>query len=220
MATYFVCLANSMKEGGKCMAGIELNEELLPVMKNGIPKWLRPVCNTPHGEIPDWLAAPFVLLDILSVDILALKPQGYQTENFAFDERSMRKVSSFPFPNLDALCSSCDMIFGNTGKAISEEFISQLDHSLMLVKACEFHPYLQPNPNRKNKPQIRMRFMYQGNEYDFPITDPVFRYEFCENQLLLKDIKEIYLCLSISIAWEGWHFKLIAGIFYEKNNAV
>ena len=33
MATYFVCLANSMKEGGKCMAGIELNEELLPVMK-------------------------------------------------------------------------------------------------------------------------------------------------------------------------------------------
>ena len=39
MLTKFVCLANSFKEGGRCMAGIELDSESNPVFEKGKPKW-------------------------------------------------------------------------------------------------------------------------------------------------------------------------------------
>jgi hypothetical protein len=214
MATVFVCLANSLKEGGKCIAGIELDEFYNPVIVEGQPKWIRPVCPTTHGEVPEWIAAPFDLLDILSVDGIVTKPEGYQCENVLFDQRCIHAIGKFPCSRLSELCHASDFIFGNQGKAISEEAIVGLDHSLMFICVEEFAPVKLVNINRRNKPQIRMHFRYQGVDYDFPVTDPFFRYAFEENPKLLEEKKEIYLCVSIGIAWEGWHYKLVAGVFY------
>jgi hypothetical protein len=40
MPTRFVCLANSFKEGGRCLAGIELDNNNNPIIENGHPKWI------------------------------------------------------------------------------------------------------------------------------------------------------------------------------------
>ena len=59
MPTKFICLANSFKEGGRCIAGIELDANNIPVIIDNRPKWIRPVCNTEHGEVPINIAEPF-----------------------------------------------------------------------------------------------------------------------------------------------------------------
>jgi len=41
MLTRFVCLANSFKEGGRCLAGIVLDNNNKPVIENALPKWIR-----------------------------------------------------------------------------------------------------------------------------------------------------------------------------------
>jgi len=46
MPTRLVCLSNSNKLGGRCLAGIELDNQNNPVIIYGRPKWIRPICNT------------------------------------------------------------------------------------------------------------------------------------------------------------------------------
>ena len=55
MCTRFVCLANSYKEGGRCIAGIELDENDEPIMVDGHPKWIRPVSESRFGELDNLL---------------------------------------------------------------------------------------------------------------------------------------------------------------------
>lgn len=57
MIARFVCLANSYKEGGMCLAGFELDVNNNPILINNHPKWLRPICKTNHGEIPKHLVS-------------------------------------------------------------------------------------------------------------------------------------------------------------------
>ena len=45
-----VCLANSFRTGGRCLGGVELDQNNNPVFQNNRPKWVRPVCNTENEE--------------------------------------------------------------------------------------------------------------------------------------------------------------------------
>lgn len=213
MVTRFVCLANSLKEGGRCVAGIELDANHHPVFCNGLPKWIRPVCPTDHGEIPIQHTIAFDLLDILEMNVTGSKAQGYQSENVDF-EPPFTKVGVFGLPCLAPLCDQRNTIFGNHGKAISVESISALDHSLVLLRTKHLHVEFRKSESRKNKPQLRAGFEHHGILYDLPVTDPIFRERIIDNPYMLEDIDTIYLCVSIGIAWEGWHYKLVAGVFY------
>ena len=113
MITKFICLANSFKEGGRCIAGIELDAQNTPVFEKGKPKWIRPVGNTRYGEVPTEIAAPFKLLDIIELDVTESQPQGYQSENVAFDEKSIRICGSFNQEELLTICDNVSLIFGN-----------------------------------------------------------------------------------------------------------
>lgn len=90
MLTRFVCLANSYKEGGRCLAGVQLDEGGNPVIINRRPKWVRPICHTPHHEIPAYLAEDVRVMDIVQVDVTEYPPVSYQSENAFFDESPCR----------------------------------------------------------------------------------------------------------------------------------
>ena len=87
MQTRFVCLANSFKEGGRCMAGIELDENNNPKLVNIHPVWIRPICKTLNGEIPNAIATPFNVLDIIEMEVTGHpEKRDYQSENVFFNE--------------------------------------------------------------------------------------------------------------------------------------
>ncbi len=219
MPTKFVCLANSFKEGGRCLAGIELDANNNPVMVSGRPKWIRPVCNTPHGEVPNHIAEPFSVLNIVEIQITGNQPPGYQSENVTFNENSIRVVGNFSINQLQNLCDNRNLIFSNRGKAVSQEQIVNLNHSLLLISATEFEVTQRTYEDRPDRPQTRLHFTYNGNSYDFPVTDPVFLHRYQANPDVLENINQIFVSLSLGVEWQHWYYKLVAAII-PNNNAV
>lgn len=215
MPIRFVCLANSFKEGGRCVAGIELDDNNNPKIENGHPVWIRPICNTPHGEIRTDLVVYLNILDVIEIEATGFPEiKDYQSENVFFRENSIKVVGRFNDNNLNQLCDNRNLIFGNKGKAVSEEAIERLSHSLMFVKTNQFEiieKIYEDNP----KPKVRLVFSYNGNQYDLPVTDPAFIHKYQTSPVILENVTNLYLCLSVAIVQHHWHSKLVAGIIFK-----
>ena len=57
-----------------------------------------------------------------------------------------------------------------------------------------------------------MTFSFNGNEYDFPITDPNFRHLLEEDEDEANAASDYYLTLSLGAICDDKHFKLVAGV--------
>lgn len=212
----FVCLANSFKEGGRCIAGVELDNNNNPKIENGHPKWVRPICKTTHGEVPTHLIAHLNILDIIEIDVTGYpEKSGYQSENVLFRENSIRLVGRFNSNNLNQHCNTRNLIFGNRGKAVSEEAIGDLTYSLMLINTNQFEAIEKIYDDNPNRPQVRLVFSYNRNQYDLPVTDPVFIHNYQSNPDILESVTDVYLSLSLAIVHNNWHSKLVAGIIFQ-----
>jgi hypothetical protein len=215
MPIRFVCLANSYKLHGRCVAGIVLSENNKPILQRGSPKWIRPISSTEHGEIPTELVAHLELLDIVEIDEVIHVQHGHQSENATFDERSIKLVGTFPIEEISPLCEDQrPLIFGNRRKAVAQDAIHLLHHSLMLIRVDDFVVEEVPSPKSPGKTQYRLGFQYKKNTYDFPITDPVFLEDYKEDGECIEGAKELFLTLSIGLNFDNFYFKLVAGILY------
>ena len=213
MPIRFVCLANSNKEGGRCVAGIKLDKKNKPIIGKLGPKWIRPVCNTEHGEIPKEYVAHIQTLDIVEIEIDTNQTQGYQSENVSFDEKSIEVVDRYPITELSGLCEDeRPKIFGTLGKAIHPDQIHLLHYSLMLIRVDDFTVLEKPHEHKPGKTQFRLEFHYKRNKYDFVITDPVFLANYKKNKLYLSEAGTLFLTLSVGVKYMEWYHKLVAGI--------
>jgi hypothetical protein len=214
MLTRFVCLANSFKEGGRCLAGIELDADDNPVIISGRPKWIRPVCHTEHGEVPNHTAAPFQILDIVELDVTEPRPDHYQSENILFNEGSIRTIGGFSRSKLRALCENPNYIFATPHSSLTEEAIKDLTFSLLLIKPEKFEVVQKVYEDSLDKPKQRLVFHFNGFDYDFSITDPVFLRNYKRSAYFTKRLNEVALCLSVGIKFPktNKHYKLVAGI--------
>lgn len=217
MNTFFLCLANSKKFGERCIAGIELKKDgkkFQPVEKEGKPCWLRPISKSQHGAVGEVLVGGINLMDIIEIDIEELCPNGYQSENATFKQKSIKKVGNIRLSeeNLDRLIDmeqSC--LFGNRGRAVPEDVIDSVENSLTLIKVTDFQV------NRRNSDgQLRIDFEFNHNRYDLPITDVNFIKRYNDNEVLLENAYYLYLAISLGIFHNGWHSKLIAGVLYSR----
>ena len=213
MDTRFVCLGNSFKEGGRCLAGIILDKNNNPILEFGKPMWIRPTCSTLHGEVPNHIALPFQLLDILEINNTAPSPHHYQSENVHFDEKGLHKVGTFEKNRLNRLCEDRRYIFKTRYPSLSEDVIEELKYSLMLIKPTQFEIIEKVYEDRA-APQQRMVFSYNNFIYDFSITDPVFLRQYQVNPDFVEDIHDVLLSLSVSVKFPptNRYYKLVAGV--------
>ncbi|ANE50634.1 dual OB domain-containing protein [Flavisolibacter tropicus] len=214
-----VCLANSFRVGGRCVGGIELDQNNNPIFQNGRPKWIRPVCNTEHEEVPTILVSHINLLDIIEFQPIHANGHGHQSENVLFQTNSIRVVGQFPITNLDVLTDNnrYHLVFGNRGAAVPEHQVSDFNYSLMLVLLNEFETN-ERNFEGRQYPQVKLSFRYNGTLYNLPITDPYFRHNYGLNNDILLGRQRVYVTLSLAAPHEEWSSKLVAGIIYEHAN--
>ena len=209
---YFICLANSYKRGGRCIAGIEVdcnNNAMLN--NNGNPRWMRPIADTLYGEIPNHIANNIKMLSLVRIIDGLPCPKDAHRENLSYTKM---EVCSLHFPANSALLNQLvdnvhQSVFGNRGKAVSADKASELDYSLMFVHVQNAGAYIDEN---REKSKNRMSFTYYGTDYDFPITDPIFLDEFKKEPDRYAIIPDVYLTLSLGLEFEGWHHKLVAGV--------
>ena len=216
MDKYFICLANSYKHGGRCIAGIEVvplpGGQLTIVHHNdGRPRWIRPVSMAENGEIPNRLAQGVKLLSLVKLTEVIPCPDKAHTEDVhcsrmeccPYDfEADNNFLSQFIDPVHQA-------VFYYRGKAIPATMINRLDYSLMLIRPEKASAYID---DEREKSKYRMKFTYYGSNYDFPITDPCFLETFKKNPDRYTNLKGIYLTLSLGLEFEGFHFKLVAAV--------
>lgn len=211
-----LCLANSFKESGRCLAGIQLNAYYQPVMNGKRPVWIRPICNTQHGQIPTYLCDHISILDVVEIGNVKMVGSSYQSENVNFDESSLEIVRSMDKNILrDNLFDNNSMkaVFGNSGKAVAQKNIDKINHSLMFVKTSYYQAYQKKYDDREHS-QIRLQFQYNNNIYDLPVTDPKFLTLYGENSKILDNADEIFLVLSLGVPFQGWYYKLVATVIY------
>ena len=213
MTIRFVCLANSIKEGGRCLAGIQLNNNNEPIIEINGPKWIRPICKTQYGQVYTYWVSKITLLDIVEIELTGfpIKP-SYQSENVFFKDDELKIVGRFNRDNLSNLCDNHYYIFSNWAKALSALEAARLPHSLILVNVSKFEAIEKIDIENPEKKKIRLLFTHNETNYDFPVTDPVFLNLYRKNSRILSIVKSLYLCVSVGINFNGWHYKLVAGI--------
>ncbi len=238
----FICLANSHKLQERCIAGIEVamnrdgivetvldqvsGQRITKVWSGGTdgvilkiisskfgPKWIRPVADAEHGQVPTGLIKNIQVLNIVSIDNLRPVPNGYQSENVLFNTDSILGVGNIK-PNidvLDVLAETQSFLFGNTANVISAAEIGNVGRSLILIKPaqCEFY-----RDDYQGKLKIRCKFIYSGYKYDLPVTDVKFKEQYSQNVNILQNINNYYLTISVGVEFNGLYYKLVAGVIY------
>ncbi len=209
-------MANSYKHDNRCIAGVEVRStdagyELVTDDWN-TPVWFRPINRyADAGAVPNDEALNIELFDVVRASHVSHVPTGAQQENWYYD--SLTVVGTMT-PTADLLkqlsTTHRKVLFGNNRTYIDHNYYYRLDYSVMMICPDKPHFYLKERVDKQ--PQPRMSFSFNGNEYDFPVTDPEFRH------LMENDIGEAnggskyFVTLSLGVECNGLHYKLVAGV--------
>jgi len=215
-----VCLANSRKLQGRCIAGREW-------LDGRAGRWIRPVSDRRHQEVSEYErqyedgSDPRVL-DIIDVPVLEPRPADYQTENWLLDpEYYWEKVGRLSWFDLPVLADRVSPLwldghgtYHGFNDRIPLELADSARDSLRLVHADRLQlSVFKPDEAFGNtKRRVQGRFKYAGNAYALWVTDPVY-----ERQYLAKldgdyQIGECFLTVSLGEPFGGAVYKLIASI--------
>jgi len=215
-----ICLANSNKVGGRCVAGLRADG-------NG---WLRPVASdTDHGQLYarhyrfDDKPEPDVL-DLIRVDLAEPRPVPGQPENWSLGAGRWVLLAGPIGPKERAVLKSAIVngpaLLGSTGRSIAEKYAGRVSTSLALVAPLWLRWYV--SRDMYDRLQARVIFALDGKKYDLPVTDPAW------SSRIVRTISEVgqhtndiigipkrsmvWLTVSLSEAFKGACYKLVAGV--------
>lgn len=221
----FICLANSFKYGGRCIAGIEIQlsadeKTFRVVTEDGEPKWIRPVQRgAEHEEIAEETARNIRILDVIELETTDFCGVDCQSENVYFNR--MRIIKSLPFSQkvLQALLSKREAVLHSDERFLTHDEYRANRGSLMLIEPEEPEIIREEKITEDGRrvPKYKARFSYKGTEYLLPVTDPRYleRMEGYSNVPLVGRFPTGTFFFTISMAAEPWndkHYKLLAGI--------
>lgn len=221
MDKYFICLANSYKRRGRCIAGVEVlvsKDDHWEIVRNkdGSPHWIRPIDqHTEYGEILEGEARHISLLSVVKLRDVVPCPHDSHSEDVNYIQMTNIGMINGNHEVLDLFTDNIHSeIFYTTKLAISPEAYAMGNYSLMMILPENIQ--FQEDPT-KNRARYRMLFSYHGANYDFSITDPVFYERVALQPDLITSLSDFYLTLSIGLEYEGRHHKLIAGLLIPSN---
>ena len=222
MDKLILCLANSYKHSGRCIAGIEvsLQEGQLSINKSsyGIPIWIRPVSHSAAGEVPLSDATGIKVLSVVKIVNACYVGSGSHSEDYYYTKLQLLDTLN---PSDEFLKKYTDTwhncIFGNRGRALTPDAFQNGDYSLMLIRTEGSEIYL----DTRYTPKPRIKFNYNGNVYNFPITDPEYLNRLRLDASLYKSgYGVLYIVASLGVIHDGWHSKLAATIIMPSVNNI
>lgn len=215
-----VCLANSRKLSGRCIAGRELHGEQAG-------DWIRPVSKREGQEVSEYErqyedgSDPRVL-DVTDVPVVKPVPDEWQCENWLLDDEwYWRKAGCYSWFDLPALVDPEEPLWldgFSTANGCNDQIplpaMDRVKSSLRLFEVDEltlkvFAPG-EAFGNRKRR--VQGRFRHAGKHYFLWVTDPV-----CERHYLGKldgdyRIGRCFLTVSLGEQFRGHCYKLIAAV--------
>lgn len=208
-----VCLANSRKLGGLCVAG----KEIMADGRTG--EWVRPIGDRPSeaileheqrcqdGSYPQ-------AMDVIDIPLLSPRPKDHQQENWLINEGRWVKVGRITSSILDQILDPPMPLWLNgysTFSGINDRVplneATNLPDSLRLLKVNSLTLSVPARGSTQGQ------FQYNGTNYWLRVTDP--HYHRRRLQQYDGDIQmgECFLTISLGEPFEDGHcYKLIAAI--------
>lgn len=228
----FWCLAVSRRDGGNCIAGIDLDSG----------KWIRPVNSKTRGAFADH---EIIVVDgetqkhriLEPLDVLNLRldryagnkvqPENWETTPASTDDATMvlrcfdgRQDSDLLNSYLDRhgplLHSYSDRI------AVGDPMMKLgLSHSLSIIRPQQVHWKVAPNPTYPSRLRVQADFRFDDAPYCLVVTEPVWEAR-CRrsgpgrhpHSTIAGDANaQVLLTISLAEApLHGYHYKLVAGV--------
>ena len=210
-----ICLANSIKNNGRCVAGKEL-------INSGYGSWIRPVSYRKTEEISEEEqrfenGKEPQIMDIVSIRFTKPKPDVLQPENHLIDSHvRWKKHGEKEYKDMTHLKDAPDKLWIN-GNSSSKGCNDRFADNHLSLSASLYLIYLETLQVKvitdfKGKRQERAIFQYNQEEYNLAVTDPKVKLYFEKKQTGVYDYNHVYLCVSIGIKFEEYHYKLVASI--------
>ncbi|MDO9536824.1 MAG: RQC domain-containing protein [Thermoplasmata archaeon] len=212
-----VCLANSRKYNGKCIAGKDPSDHL----------WVRPVSSSGKGELKT-IQIKFEdgtipkLLDIISLPLKKYDPKTYQPENWLISSERWRKVGTYPDNKLDELCDDVPILWINNQPSkdrISHKYIKKkaLGSSLLFIRVKDAVILREDKEYEdKEKKKVKAYFSYNQIHYTLSVTDPEIEKRYGDKKPGKYPISadRVYMCISLGEPYEADDccYKLVASI--------
>lgn len=215
-----VCLANSRKLNGRCVAGIE-------IANNRRVGWVRPVSAREHGEVSEYErqyknGSDPRLLDIIDIPLIDARPGDFQKENWLLEPSEYWvKSGSLKWNDLADLDDPARPLWLNNYKTyngrndcVPLRLANTLTDSLRLVHVDRLVLSVFPPGEAFGNPKRRVqgRFTYNNSEYWLWVTDPNFEREYLDREDGEYKIGEAYLTISLGEPYNDSCYKLIASI--------
>ncbi|MFG2093028.1 hypothetical protein [Streptomyces sp. NPDC048612] len=217
MTKTLVCLANSRKNGGRCVAGI---------VDDGSRQWIRPVsARWDHGvreserQYADG-SEPRVL-DLVSMPLLRPQPSAYQSENWLLDPRPWKKTGRADWAKLLTLEQSPDTIWENgyssyngINNRVSIEEADSLSDSLKLIRVSSLtlQVHVIGAEYDDAKLVVDAHFCHAGYRYTLRVTDSEYEQAYLAKPEGRYKLGESFLTVSLGEEFKGHAYKLVAAI--------
>ena len=216
-----VCLANSRKLSGRCIAGKEIQED------GRVGDWIRPVSAREKQEVSEWErqyedGSDPCVLDVIDVPVLKAQPEDYQQENWLLDpDYYWQKIRSVTPNELTQLIDPVAPLWTNEDSTkngqndrVPTRVAKSLNHSLRLIRVNDLELYVS-RPGKdfgNNRRSVQGRFQHAGTDYWLRVTDPVYERQYLQKPEGHYPIEESFLTISLGEPWKGYAYKLIAAI--------
>jgi len=224
-------LANSFKQGGRCIAGRFIEEQ---ENQWQVGEWCRPILpdREGHDSIPEDVCRGFNPLDVVSIELDGQQPVPGQPENWLWRQGSSITVEhSFNETDnsLANIVDTPDDLWLDLGahRPDAVRHTHQVQRSLYLVQPSNLTLTLsieeiEENGQRRRRRRIFGRFSYRGHVYErIPVTDPII-FRIFSNQFevdgpttkTLRNGDRYWLTMSIGLPYGplNCRYKFIAAI--------
>lgn len=216
-----VCLADSRKTGGHCVAGREIST-------GKIGDWVRPISKREHQEISieelrykDGHVAK--LLDIITIPMLRAKPHAFQSENHLIaDEYYWVKNGRATWKQIEAavqevngpLWSNGSSSYGMTNNRVPDARAKTFGHSLLLVRPNNLKIIVgtQGGMYAPERRKVSAEFQLNGLPYKLALTDNMKEGVFLRGNNGAFPIPNAFLCISLGESYNGHAYKLAAAL--------
>jgi hypothetical protein len=218
-----ICLANSYKNGGRCIAGVAHN--LLPAL------WVRPIsAHDPVGlserERQYATGDEPALLDIIEVPLVAQQTHQYQKENWVVDTSVPWKQSgTVDWDACTKYASKADTLWSNTTSTqnglhdrVPLEQLTSPVQTLHLIRVTQMTISVVPRheESRTKGNRVYGTISYRGTTYTLRITDPAVFNRYQHAPVGEYPSGEALLTVSLGEPYHGYAYKLIAAVMERR----
>ena len=216
-----VCLANSRKTMGTCVAGKE-------ILETGPGPWVRPVSHRPKQELSLYErqyadGTDVSLLDVIGIRLQNHCPSSHQVENWLLDpKRRWVRIGRITWKELFTLEDRPPLLWANGSRTmfgsndrvrLSKAKTLQGSLYLLHLKKLKLHVFAPGVGFGKAWLRVHAEFTYAGINYRMWVTDPVIEAAYPARGVGIYEIGECFVTLSLGEPHDdGYCYKLVAAV--------